>query len=282
MLSLNPLLFILLAAFGAAPAPALDRVQFISGSMSRFTSMRCEQDRTGKPDVLHWPGLIYSRDAPRWADRPFVDCYPADTISLQESAASGALWATGDQEAMKQKPMETLFNEEKARAAFRAVFGWSLPADPEALGSSQMPKYDAKQLKAFADRVWVKPADQVGTFTAQQIYDLMLKKRLTAFARDAAFIKANVPKAKLAKLLKDYKTQIQEQGGGFSGPRHLQLAAAEALPLDQEPAPARNGRVLGTILRRMNDGTWPAVVALLKKVLAAYDPELFKEVGAKL
>ncbi|HYV44894.1 MAG TPA: hypothetical protein VFA20_08535 [Myxococcaceae bacterium] len=272
---------LLLALLGTAP-PQVDRVQVISGAFTCFASKRCQQVSETTAGVLHWPGLIYSRAPPKWGDRPFVDCSGADTFVLQESLATGALWATGDQAELQAKPMETLFDDQKIRAAFRAAFGWSLPADPESLGPSAMPKYDARQLKQLLERLWVKPADQVGAFTAQQLYDLALRKRLERIARDVAFINANVPKAKLAKLLKDYKAAIQEQGGGFSGPRHLQLVAAEVLPQDQEPASARNGQTLGLILRRMNDGSWPTVVALLKKILAEYDPELFKEVGAKL
>lgn len=271
---------LLIALLGAAPA--VDKVQVLSGAMTCFASKRCEQVAETTAGVLHWPGLIYSRAPPKWGDRPFTECHPGDTLVLQESLATGALWATGDQQAMQEKPMETLFNEEKVRAAFQTVFGWSLPADPESLGPGALPKYDAKQLQKLFDQLRVKPADQVGAFTAQQLYDLALKKRLTRVARDAAFIKASVPKAKLAKLLKDYKAAIQEQGGGFSGPRHLKLVAMEVLPLDQGPESARSGQTLGTILRRTNDGTWPVVVALLKKLLAEYDPELFKELGSKL
>jgi hypothetical protein len=40
--------------------------------------------------------------------------------------------------------------------------------------------------------------------------------------------------------------------------------------------------VLGVMLRRQLDGTWPVVTKLLKRVLADYDPGLAKEVGNKL
>jgi len=56
----------------------------------------------------------------------------------------------------------------------------------------------------------------------------------------------------------------------------------EILPPDSVLTGVQSGRTLGTMLRRLNDGTWPTVLALLEKVLKDYDPMLLKELGANL
>jgi len=278
MVGLPSLLLILPALHGAAP----DKVQVATGALSCFASMRCNDPPKEGATAIEWPGLVYARATPpTWGVKSFSQCSGADTHVLTESLAAGTLWATGDREAIAATPNETLFEPSKTRPAFKAAFGWELP-DVEKLGSNGVYRYEARRLKQLFDRLSFKPTDQVGSITAQQLYDLMLKNRVTRFARDVAFIKANVPKAKLAKLLKEYRAAIQDKGAAFDGPAYLREVALTALPQDQEPESARNGQTLGTMLRRIGDGTWPTVVTILKKVLADYDPELFKELGKKL
>jgi len=189
---------------------------------------------------------------------------------------------SNDHAAIEADPMKTLFDDPKADAAFKKVFGWELPERGDYVPPPNVfLKFDPKKVSALFDKVYVKPGDKVGSATGQDVYDVFFKDAVARFAREVALINATLPKPALTKQLKAYQAAAKQQGGKFSGPAYLKEAAEAALPKDNEQS-ARAGRTLGVILRRTADNTWPIINRLLKKVVTDYDPPLAEELGKKL
>ena len=273
------LLLVAASIRAAANAPA---GELALGALSYLVSHSCGDSHGAGDRSVEFPGLVYAAGRqPAWGTRSFGPCRGLNTWMLQESVAAGAYWGQADHAAIEADPNHTLFDNDKIHAAFKDTFGWEVPQRGDYMPQADVfLRFDAKKLSALFDRFYPKPTDKVGPLTAQEAYDVFLRDFVTRLARDAAFIKANVPKAKLAKLLKDYQAAAKKDGTSFKGPAYLNQVVASALPRGEQGEKA--GRALGIVLRRTADGTWPTVTRLLKKVLAEYDPTLSKELAAKL
>jgi hypothetical protein len=263
----------------AAFAPA----DFAEGATALLASKRCERSPTSDGLSMEWPGLVYGAGhPPEWGHRTAGACSGLDTWVLSEALAAGAYWVSNDHAAIEAEPMTTMFDDTKANAAFKKLFGWPLPERGDYVPPANVfLKFDAKKVSALFDKIYVKPADKVGSATGQDVYDIFFKPAVTRFAREVALIKETLPKAPMTQHLKAYQAAAKTQGGKFSGVTFLREAATAALPKDNELS-AHAGRTLGVILRRTADGTWPVINRLLKKVVSDYDPELAAELGAKL
>lgn len=256
---------------------------YAEGALALLVSKRCERSPTLDNLSIEWPGLVYGPGhPPEWGHRSAGACRGLDTWVVSEAIAAGAYWVSNDHAAIEAEPMTTMFDDAKTNAAFKKVFGWELPERGDYVPPPNVfLKFDGKKISALFDKIYVKPTDKVGSATGQDVYDIFLKEAVTRFAREVALVKDSLPKAQLAKQLKAYQAAAKTQDGKFSGAAYLREAAAAALPKDNELS-ARAGRTMGVILRRTADGTWPVIDRLLKKVVSDYDPELAKELGAKL
>ena len=256
---------------------------YAEGSLALLVSKRCEKSPTLDTRSIEWPGLVYGPGRPpAWGHKSAGACRGLDTWVLSEALAAGAYWVSNDHAAIEADPNTTLFDDPKAGAAFKKVFGWELPERGDDVPPHNVfLKFDPKKVSALFDKVYVKPTDKVGSATGQDVYDVFFKDAVARFAREVAFIKDNLPKAQLTKQLKAYQAAAKLQGGKFRGVPFLKEAAAGALPKDDEQS-ARAGRTLGVMLRRAADNTWPIINKLLKKVVTDYDPPLAEEIGKKL
>jgi len=209
-------------------------------------------------------------------------CRGLDTWVISEAVAAGVYWSTNDHAAVAADPMKTMFDDPQINASFKKAYGWELPERGDDVPPrNAFLKFDSKKLSKLFDSLYLKPTDKVADVTAQDVYNVFLKDFVTRVARETAAINTALPKAKLAKLLRDYQDAAKKDASKFHGPTFLYHAAASALPQDQ-PDAQRAAKTLGIILRRTADGTWPVVSKLLKKVVADYDPDLSKEIGKKL
>jgi hypothetical protein len=256
---------------------------YAEGSLALLVSKRCEKSPTLDTRSIEWPGLVYSRgQPPAWGHKSAGACRGLDTWVLSEALAAGAYWVSNDHAAIEAEPMTTLFDDPKAGAAFKKVFGWELPERGDDVPPRNVfLKFDPKKVSALFDKIYVKPADKVGSATGQDVYDVFFKDAVARFAREVAFIKDNLTKAQLAKQLKAYQAAAKQEGGKFRGPAYLKEAAAGALPKDNEQS-AQSARTLGVMLRRTADNTWPIIDKLLKKIVSDYDPPLAEEIGKNL
>ena len=64
---------------------------------------------------------------PAWGHKSAGACRGLDTWVLSEALAAGAYWVSNDHAAIEADPNTTLFDDPKAGAAFKKVFGWELP-----------------------------------------------------------------------------------------------------------------------------------------------------------
>jgi hypothetical protein len=277
---LSSVLSLLAVSLRAASGPPPG--ELAEGALSLLVSKRCEKSSRDTQSI-EWPALVYARaKPPSWGRKPAGVCRGLDTWVLSEAVAAGTYWGQNDHAAIEASPNDSLFEPTKTDAAFKKMFGWELPerGDDTPAGNVFL-RFNAKKLTAVFDRFYVKPTDKIGVATGQEVYDVLMKDFVTRFAREVALVQASLPKAKLAKLVKDYQAAAKEAGTRFKGPQYLKEVAATTLPQDN-PESARAGRTLGVVLRRTADGTWPTVSRLLKKVVADYDPTLSKELGKNL
>ena len=283
---MRSLLVIALLLAVAAPSNAGVNVRaadVAEGAISLLISKRCEKSRRGDEHALDWAALVYAAGKPpSWGRKEGSMCRGLDTWVISEAVAAGVYWSTNDHEAVAVDPMKTMFDDPTVYASFKKAYGWELPERGDDFPPRNVfLKFDSKKLSKLFDSLYLKPTDKVADVTAQDVYNIFLKDFVTRVARETAVINANLPKAKLAKLTKDYQAAAKQDGSKFHGPTYLNKAAASALPQDR-PEAQRAGRTLGMILRRTADGTWPVVGRLLKKVIADYDPDLSKEIGKNL
>ena len=280
------LLVIALLLSAATPTNAAANVRaadVAEGAISLLISKRCEKSARGDEHSLDWAALVYARGKPpSWGRKEGSMCRGLDTWVISEAVAAGVYWSTNDHAAIAADPMKTMFDDGQVYASFKKAYGWELPERGDDVPPRNVfLKFDSKKLSKLFDSLYLKPTDKVADVTAQDVYNIFLKDFVTRAARETAAINAALPKAKLAKLVKDYQAAAKSDGSRFHGPSYLNKAAAEALPQDQ-PDAQRAARTLGMVLRRTADGTWPVVSRLLKKVIADYDPDLSKEIGKKL
>jgi len=257
--------------------------EYAEGSLALLVSKRCEKSPAVDGLSMEWPGLVYGAGhPPEWGHRTAGACRGLDTWVLSEALAAGAYWVSNDHARIESEPMATMFDDSKSSAAFKKVVGWELPERGDSIPPPNVfLKFDPKKISALFDKIYVKPSDKVGSATGQDVYDIFFKEAVGRFAREVALVQDSLPKARMTKQLKAYQAAAKTQGGKFSGVAYLREAAAGALPKDNELS-AKAGRTMGVILRRTADGTWPILDRLLKKVVTDYDPELAKELGAKL
>jgi hypothetical protein len=279
------LLVIALLLSAAAPTNAGGNVRaadVAEGAISLLISKRCEKSARGEEHSLDWAALVYARGKPpSWGRKEGSMCRGLDTWVISEAVAAGVYWSTNDHAVVAADPMKTMFDDVQINAAFKKAYGWELPERGDDVPPRNVfLKFESKKLSKLFDSLYLKPTDKVADVTAQDVYNIFLKDFVTRIARETAAINTALPKAKLAKLAKDYQAAAKNDSR-FHGPTFLNKAAAETLPQDQ-PDTQRAAKTLGIILRRTADGTWPVVGKLLKKVIADYDPELSKEIGKKL
>lgn len=269
-----------------------------AGALSYLVARVCDPGYGDSSAGIEWPTYLqprragYSRGgpgsvqppapAPSWGPKRVARC-SLPPYEAWAALAAGALWSTADHAAIEADPQGTLFNEAQTRPAFQQVFGFDRPQWREGATDT---RYTIKQLQGLYDKLYRKPGAKLGELSAQAVYNVVLAGTVTRFAREVAFIHARLSKPQLAKLAKDYAAaaQAKEKEGGvaFYGPSWLQQQARALLAPDSVLTGVHSGRTLGTMLRRMDDGTWPTVLTLLKKVLKDYDPALLKELGAML
>jgi hypothetical protein len=262
----------------SAPGKAKAK-DLVAGAVMSLVGSFCSD--VGASKSIEWTTLHSNTNGP-WSWGLYKANYcPVDGTVLFDTLAFGALWVQKGESALdKERPGDSpLLDLTTATAAFKSEFGWSIPTTEKA---DAFNNYDAKNLQTLFDRVYVKPSEKVGAYSAQEIYDALLKDYATNLANNVAFIEERVPKAKMAKLAKDYQDAAKKGGNDFYGPNFLRDISRGVVDQEVTGDVVQRERLLGTILRRQMDGTWPTVIKLLKKVLQDYDPKLSKEVGAKL
>jgi hypothetical protein len=263
-------------------AAATKPIDLAAGALSYVASRRCEQlSSAGNTTTIEWPAETYGGGRRQWGPKAFNTCNGGVQV-YTEAVMAGAYWSQGDHEVIASNSA-TFFDAATIRAAFKQLFAWEPPEhNPEAPGfaGNTFNKYDAKKIKALFDRYYMKPTDMFGQIPAQAVYDVAFKRWVTRLANEIATVKGKVPKSKWPKLFKEYQAAAKANGTAFKGQEFLKQLAQNVA--EEDPAMEGAGRALGIILRRNADGTWPTVAGLLKKVIADYDPELAKEVGASL
>jgi hypothetical protein len=250
------------------------------GAISYIASRGCYAPK----DVsIEWPAAIFDPDdyraPPSWGKKRIGLCPPWRGL-LVDALGAGVFWSQADREAIKADLRNTFLNRKKTHEAFFKMFGWKLPV-LGMLKNDEFPVYQVKQLKKVFNRIYLKPTDMIGTMKAQEVYDYFFKSYVADFARDVVLVKSKVRKKKMKKLLRDYKAAAKDAGANFNGSAYLRKVVTELWPEDKSRA-YRMSKILGTILRRKADRTWPTVVRLLKKVIRDYDPALSKELRRKL
>src|SRR4029079_3036328 len=125
------------------------------------------------------------------------------TRVLSVALAACAYCVSNYRASIESDPMKTLFDDPKANAALKKVFGWDLPERGYAVPPpNAFLKVDPKKVSALFDKVYVKPGDKVGSATGQDVYDVFFKDAVARFAREVALINATLPKPALTKQLK--------------------------------------------------------------------------------
>ena len=147
--------------------PAFSPGDYAEGSLALLVSKRCEKSPRLDTRSIEWPGLVYAAGRPpQWGHKSAGACRGLDTWVLSEALAAGAYWVSNDRAAIEAAPMTTLFDDPKANAAFKKVFGWELPQRGDDVPPPNVfLKFDPKKVSALFDRIYVKPADKVGSAT---------------------------------------------------------------------------------------------------------------------
>jgi hypothetical protein len=288
---LLPCVALLMLPAGIASAAPSD---LAAGALSFLLHRGCDLGAGDATSSVEWPTFLQpersnnrraappptaeTAPTPTWGPKRVTRCRLSPAL-VWEALAAAALWSTTDHAEIEANAQTTLFNAEQTHLAFKKVFGWDVPQRAEGGGEV---RYTAKQLQALFTKLYLKPSGRLGEQTAQTVYNVVLRDMVTAFAREVAYIQVRLPKPQLAKLAKEYQAASRAQDSGFYGPGWLTEQSKKLLPPDPVLTRIQSGRTLGTILRRMNDGTWPTVVSSLKKLLKDYDPLLLKELGAGL
>ena len=279
---------VLRATPAPAPAVAPPRASLVDALAITYMTSNyyCENAAPdSKLPTVQWRAATYDQKTKNyaWAPATFGKCH-TNFHSLQPALAYGVHWLRDGAEA-GMTALIGHYSEERAAAYsdLKEIYGVAL-FDPEKDTGTEIPRYDGKVLAAVADKLYLKPTDKLGASTAQAVYDAMFKQTVADFVHNIVRIESKLPKAKLAKLANDYKTAAaakpSKPEATFYGPDFLGEMTRKQLTDSKNPR--GDALVLGVLLRRQLDGTWPVVTQLLKRVMADYDPALSKEVGNKL
>jgi hypothetical protein len=168
-----------------------------------------------------------------------------------------------------QVPLEQETTEVDDGSVERAFRGWIGRDLRRADG-----RLDARTIEAAFDRVYVRPNDQLApSLPARIVYDTLFRQWLARYAASvAAVLDHDDLLARKAREL-----TVRQGHRDFDG-LAFQTAATEAMGLAQTVS----SRDVGTLIRRAADGSLPALLKILRRVLADYDPETSARLDAQL
>jgi hypothetical protein len=168
-----------------------------------------------------------------------------------------------------QVPPEQETTEIEDGAVERAFRGWIGRDLRRADGT-----LDGRAIEAAFARVYVHPNDQLApSLPARVVYDTLFRQWLGRYAAGVAAVLEH------GDLLVERARHLTARQGhrDFDG-LAFQAAATEAMGL----ARTISSRDVGTLIRREADGSLPALLRILRRVLADYDPATSARLDAHL
>jgi len=125
-------------------------------------------------------------------------------------------------------------------------------------------RLDARAIEAAFARVYVRPNDELApSLPARTVYDTLFREWLARYAANvAAVLDHNDLLARKA-----HELTVRQRHRDFDG-LAFQAAATDVMGL----ARTVSSRDVGTVIRREADGSLPALLKILRRVLADYDP----------
>jgi hypothetical protein len=182
-------------------------------------------------------------------------------------------WAVGGEQIGSALAFFEEKNQKNLEDAFQKLFGRALVKKRTGAGEQSSFAYDAASLEAAFKQLYLAPDATVGGTRAKVVYDTLFKD----YVKHKAELIAGILERKgfIAGAARDFSARMGKPG--FDGIAfNMELSQKLKSPLGDEP------RLIGTLVRRHADGTLPAVLKMLRKVLADYDPATMKALDSKL
>jgi hypothetical protein len=182
-------------------------------------------------------------------------------------------WAVGGEQIGSALAFFEEKNQKNLEEAFQKLFGRALVKKRSGAGDQTTFTYDSASLEAAFKQLYLAPDATVGGVRAKVVYDTLFKD----YVKHKAELIAGILDRKgfVAAASRDYVARSGKPG--FDGLKFQDdLAQKLKSPLGDEP------RLVGTLVRRHADGTLPAVLKMLRKVLGDYDPATLKALDSKL
>jgi hypothetical protein len=189
------------------------------------------------------------------------DLVPGSSVPPSEAHRG---WAIANTYAFIDPP-----NQEKLEKAFHTLFGRALVKRR----TGAFVEYDRASLETAFAALYVKPGATLGGTQASVVYETLFKAYVASKAETVAAALAK--KGWLAAKAKDYLAKVKD----------AKFDATEwqyGIVKELGDAQAGEARLVGTLVRRQADGTLPAIVKMLRTVLADYDAPTLKRLDSKL
>ncbi len=164
-------------------------------------------------------------------------------------------------------------NQKNLEAGFQKLFGRALVKSRAGSGDNTLYAYDAGALDAAFGKLYLPPDRSLGGVRARVVYDTLLKKWVAQKADAIAELLSH--KALLVAAARELPLKMKAKD--FDGATWTKTLA-EKLPESLRG----DWRLVGTIVRRQADGSLPALVKMLRRVLTDYDPKTLERLDAKL
>lgn len=262
----------LVLAILTAPPPSNDTA-FLETWLGVTAQARCSQ---GHEDPgVSFLALNFDSEASglTWKTQRFVRCSPTPGNVLHSSAQAAQVMA------QKKRPTEgsaaKFFELKDTAAAFTKRFGFKQPK----LEANAFNRYSAAEIERLYHALVVTPETPLAGTTAQTVYTVLFKTTATRAVEHLVYFEQHLTEADRAKLVAEYVAEVKRDPKTFNGNAYLREVINKHFP--EMPNAWASERVLGVMLRRHHDGTWPTLRALVVKALTAYDAPLAEQLSPK-
>lgn len=252
-------------------APTVPPVKLLERFVFTLSSWRCEAASAdaGVPVLAS----VYKQDHSEWAERRIGRCrVTTEVVPLFVGLAAASL---RDPEPVPGGRVSD-FDFRDAAPTMNSVL--RLKVKP--LNRHAFNTYTARELEQLWVAIYVAPSTPLLGTTAQEVYDVLFKKAAADTVSDLLWLEASLDDAARAALLVTYRKKLAE---AKTKPFFVNLWLSEVLRTRFESDPhvwTASPLLLGVMLRRTADGSWPALRGLLVKTLSAYDPPLAEQLTA--
>lgn len=207
-----------------------------------------------------------------WKTQRFVRCSPTPGNVLQSAAR--AAHALGQKTPPSEGAPATFVEFDDTAAAFSKRFGFKQPR----LEANAFNRYTPAEVERFFKALYVAPETPLAGTTAQEVYAVLFKATATRAVEHLVYFEQHLPAAERAQVLAVYVAEVKRTSKGFDGNGYLRDVISKRFP--EMPNAWASERVLGVMMRRQHDGTWPTVRKLAVKALTAYDAPLAAQLKA--